>query len=506
MTGRADAGPTRRTFVVGSAGAVAGASVLKGPRRAASTPVPAPSMTTTSRTPRILGAHAAVLGDGMASPVPRVEKMQVSVICTEPCRVKVQAWTTDAPATKHTSPWLPTAVGADASNPVNVAKFFLPAGVGAREHTWRWQVWTGPVGTAPDAPLAAAFYTDGVVRTVPLRPAAGRPSKFSVAVGSCSQVAQFGEPDRPVTTVARMSTRAGITQFVHMGDETYVDTWDKWLQDSPAHGYTKFAGALRKHYHALDLLKAYDRMPTRMVGDDHDDGPDNCYAANTYAFARRAISDVAAGTTFDASSWPDGPKTYDTWIEGDVQFFLLDCRLYRDTPGSRPNAFLGAPYDSQIGATQRTWLKNQLAASTARLKLIFAPRAFKEFWAGAEQQEILDWITGYKQGVAHVSGAVVLATGDMHNAAVWKLSATRPVYELLCGPLANTGLHTTTALSPWQVRWGYSGLFFNTATGTPGKAISNSIGQIDVDTTGAGAVTLRLFNESTQEYSLRVPI
>jgi hypothetical protein len=88
----------------------------------------------------------------------------------------------------------------------------------------------------------------------------------------------------------------------------------------------------------------------------------------------------------------------------------------------------------------------------------------------------------------------------MHNAAVWKLSATRPVYEMLCGPLANTGLHTTTALSPWQTRWGYSGSFFNTATGAPGKAISNSIGQSDVDTTGAGTATLRIFNESSQEY------
>jgi PhoD-like phosphatase len=294
--------------------------------------------------------------------------------------------------------------------------------------------------------------------------------------------------------------------LVHLGDETYVDTWDPWLQDTPAHGYTKFAGALRKHYSTTDMLKAYTVMPTRMVGDDHDCGPDNCYAATTYGFARRAISDVAAGTTFAAAAWPSGPPTYDTWVEGDVQFFLLDCRLYRDTPGTKPNYFMGVPYDSQIGATQRDWLKAQLAASTARLKIVFAPRAFKESWVSTEQQELVDWITGFKRGVAQVTGAVVFATGDRHNAAVWKLSATRPVYEMLCGPMANTGFHLTTPLRDWQVAWGYRELFFNTATGGPGRAISNSIGQIDVDTAASGTATLRLFNETAQEYALRFTI
>lgn len=435
-----------------------------------------------------------------------MENMQVSVICTEPCRVKVQAWPADAPATTYTSAWMPTAVGLDPSNPLNVAKFFMPSGVGARERAWRWQVWTAQADTPPDAPLGANFSTDGVIRKVPARPAAARAAKFSIAVGCCSQVAHFGETDRPINTVSLMSKRAGITGLIHMGDQTYVDTWDHWLQDTTAHGYTKFAGALRKHYLTPDMVKAYDVMPTRMVGDDHDCGPDNCYAANTYSFARKALTDVAAGTTFDAASWPTGPKTYDTWIEGDVQFYLLDCRLYRDTPGTKANLFVGSSYDSQIGSTQRNWLKGQLAASTARLKVVFTPRAFKEFWASAEQQEILDWITGFKQGVAHVTGAVVFATGDMHAAAVWKLSASRPVYEMLCGPMANAGLHTTTPLKPWQTTWGYVGLFFNTATGMPGKAISNSIGQIDIDTTGPGTATLRIFNETSQEYSLRIPI
>jgi hypothetical protein len=389
---------------------------------------------------------------------------------------------------------------------VNVAKFRLPSGAGSRDHEWRWKVWTAQAGTAPDAPISANFYSDGITRTIPLRPSAGRASAFSVAVGSCTQIAHFGEPERPVPTVALAATRRGVTQLVHLGDETYVDTWDTWLQDTAAHGYTKFAGALRKHYCTTDMLKAYTVMATRMVGDDHDLGPDNCYAANTYSFARRALTDVAAGTSFDAASWPSGPPTYDTWVEGDAQFFLLDCRLYRDTPGTQPNTFLGTPYSSQIGATQRQWLKTQLAASPARLKVVFSPRAFKEFWVGTEQQELIDWITGFKLGTAHVSGAVVFATGDMHNAAVWRLSPTRHVYEVLCGPMANSERHPTTPLKSWMTQWGYSGLFFNTADGQPGRGISDSIGQVDIDTAASGTATIRIFNDRAQEYSVRFPI
>ena len=179
----------------------------------------------------------------------------------------------------------------------------------------------------------------------------------------------------------------------------------------------------------------------------------------------------------------------------------------RTTPGSKamssssykPNAFLGAPYDSQIGATQRTWLKNQLEASTARLKVIFAPRAFKEFWASAEQQEILDWITATSK--ESLTSAVRSSSRPGTCTTRRSGSCRRPVPSTRCSA-ALSRILACTRRPPCHRgrRWGYSGSFFNTATGAPGKAISNSIGQIDVDTTGAGTATLRIFNESSQEY------
>jgi hypothetical protein len=202
-----------------------------------------------------------------------------------------------------------------------------------------------------------------------------------------------------------------------------------------------------------------------------------------YPSARQVFSDVAAGTSFDNAGYsllgPTAPS-YDTWASGRAQFWLLDNRMWRDDPKDRTMQYGGARYASQLGATQQDWLLTGLAASTAPVKIVFSPRTFKQFYQQPEQQQILDWITGIKSGTPHVSGKVIFLTGDMHAGAVWKLSATRPIYEMLCAPIYNIGLHTPTALSAWQVAWGYATRFLNTADGLPGPAVSSAWGKVDI--------------------------
>jgi hypothetical protein len=460
-------------------------------------------MTTTHRAPQILAAHAGLLGVGMPDPVAdparRPERMQVGAVMTEPSCVKVQAWPADDPATVFESAWVPTAAGTDPTNPVNVAKFFLAAGAGAAGQAWRWRTYCALAGTRPDAPLSAAYGSDGVLRTLPDRPQPGRPARFSVAVGCCSQIAHPGRPNRPIPAAAAIAA-SGVIRFVHLGDTSYVDDWHEYLEDTAAHTYTKFACGLRGHLTQPDLRGVYDTVSSRMVLDDHDSGPDNDYAASAYPQARQVFTDVAAGTSFGNASWSKdapGAPTYDTWVDGQAQFWLLDCRLHADTPGTQLQSFGGQPYSSQLGATQRNWLKQGLAASTASAKIVLSPRAFTQYYPGPEQQEILDWITGYRSGTARVGGTVVFVTGDKHAAAVWQVGASGRVYELLCAPLLNTTKHNLTALSSWQQHWGYRVMFMNTANGGPGLAVSNSWGRLDIDTTGPGnrIVTLNVLRD-----------
>jgi hypothetical protein len=500
---------SRRTFLVAAGGSALTATGWQMPAAAAfaSAVAPAPSMTTTSGAPRVLAAHCGVLGQPSASPALRPESMQVSVVVTEPAAAKVRAWPigrTDSVVESH---WTPTRTGGDASNPVNVAKFWMPAGTGAPPTAWNWQTFVALPGTPPTAGVGAAYGTDGVIRLIPPRPAAGAAADLTFAAGSCTQIARPGEPTRPIRSAVGMAN-APLAFVVHMGDTSYVDTWKTISEDTTAHRYTKFAAGLRGHFTQPDLVRLYNNTTVRMVLDDHDAGPDNCYAANVYPQARQVLTDISAGTSFDNAGYdltnPTAP-TYDTWASGAAQFWLLDNRLWRDTPGTTPQTYRGHPYTSQLGATQRNWLLSGLAASSAPVKVVFSPRTFKSFYATDEQQEILDWITGFQSGSARVSGKVIFLTGDMHAGAVWRLSGTRPVYEMLCAPIYNTEYHTPTELKSWQTIWGYQTRFLNTIDGRPGTpAVSSAWGKVTIhaDT----SVTLNLMkDDGTLLYQQQIP-
>lgn len=167
-------------------------------RRSTGAPVvprPAPSFTTTAGAPRVVAAHAGLLTPGLSDPQPGPQRMQVAVHTTEPCAVKVQVDGGDAGSFE--SDWTVTAVGADAGNPVNVAKTLLPEGCAATGVAWTWKVLLAPAATAADAPASAAVAVDSVTRQLPVRPAPGLRSRFRVATGSCSQVAHPGQKIRP---------------------------------------------------------------------------------------------------------------------------------------------------------------------------------------------------------------------------------------------------------------------------------------------------------------------
>jgi hypothetical protein len=268
---------SRRGFLVAAGTAAASVAIDSRltPAAATTTPAPAPSMTTTHGAPTLLGAHAAVLGAPMARPVVRSETMQVGAVVSEPATVKIVAWPVGNPGHTVESQWVPTAIGMDPANPVNVAKIRMPTGVGTPPDAWQWRTYVAVRATPPQAGLSAAYGSDGVVRTIPARPVAGAAAALSIATGSCTQIAHPSQPDRPIgSAIAIVDSRPAF--FVHMGDTSYVDTWKEFLEDTPAHIYTKFATGLRRHCCQPDLARLYNQTMVRMVLDDHDLGPDDC--------------------------------------------------------------------------------------------------------------------------------------------------------------------------------------------------------------------------------------
>ncbi|MDH4194129.1 MAG: alkaline phosphatase D family protein [Nitrospirota bacterium] len=108
-----------------------------------------------------------------------------------------------------------------------------------------------------------------------------------------------------------------------------------------------------------------------------------------------------------------------------VELFLLDTRQYRNPAAN-----------TMLGEAQKRWLLTQLAASSASFKFIVSsvpfsdPRIDKWGEYSEERDEILEFIS--KKGI---TGVLFLA-GDVHHAAMSRVSGFTDRKEFIFGPLA----------------------------------------------------------------------
>jgi alkaline phosphatase D len=205
------------------------------------------------------------------------------------------------------------------------------------------------------------------------------------------------------------------------------------------------------------------------VQDDHDYGQDDADGRTVKTYAAQAYADVIPG-----AQWPGAD--YRRWSIGDVDFFLTDNRRYRDPPAP----FENGTYRSVLGAQQRDWLLNGMAASTARVKVVFIPMTMAWYWSTGERDAVLQAIA------ARVQGTVIFCSGDKHAGAF--IRHANRVWELLASPLENPVKHKTPAKP--GVRY--------TENGTD-KALWDVVGVVDVDTASAHTVTLRLLRDTGDE-------
>ena len=379
--------------------------------------------------PHPAGGGASVVG----------HRIWVNVRASEPARVKARLWPTAHPSQVVETPWYATNRSDAARIPVLAASI-----VGT---DWSWQgVVQDRLGLVP--PIA------GRVRTLSGWPHRGTPSAFTFAFGSCI-THLYPAPVLPHAAAAdpKFFAIIGDMDYVDVGPAQNYALWSKWFR------------AWMRNQYVKPLVR---KTPIMGVQDDHDYGLDGCWADTWKVYTAEAYADVIPGAQYPATS-------YRRWGLGDVDCWLLDCRRYKD-PKHGP--YENGLWMSTIRSVQRRWLLDGLAASPARIKIIFSPMSFAYYWSKGEQALVTQWIQD------HVSGTVVFCTGDRHQTSF--VHPAPRIWELLACPINNP--KKTLAYPVPGLVW---------VEHPDGIATSNAVGLVEVDTaTARPSLTLRAVTDN----------
>jgi len=211
---------------------------------------------------------------------------------------------------------------------------------------------------------------------------------------------------------------------VWMGDNVYYRENDYTSAEGMAYRW--------RHDRALPELQALLRTGRHVATwDDHDLGPND---ANSSFSLKGAALDIFK-RQWANRSWglPEVPGVFGSFMESDIEFFLLDGRYHRDSDRDKDN-----PDKTMLGSAQLRWLKNALLASTATFKVIVSgsqvlndPQRF-EGWHNfkAERDGFLKWLQD------HNIRGVLLLSGDRHHTELLRLprAGTYALHELTCSP------------------------------------------------------------------------
>jgi alkaline phosphatase D len=266
----------------------------------------------------------------------------------------------------------------------------------------------------------------GAFRTVPTP---GQRSKFRIAFGGCAGYTPWHE--RMWDTIRAEQPAA----MLFLGDNVYIDLPE---HPGPLHQYTYYCRQSRPEFRRL-----VSSVPVYAIWDDHDS----------------AIDDVWLGPFRDKPDWkqplfehfqenwinplsgspPEWPGGWFRFLIGDVEFFMLDCRIYRTNPF--------ADEKTMLGPAQLAWLLDGLQKSEATFKVIASSVPFSEAskpgshdtWGGfpEEREQIFSTISKDK-----IDG-VLLLSADRHRSEAWRIDrpGAYPLYDFGSARLTNVHTH-----------------------------------------------------------------
>ncbi len=256
------------------------------------------------------------------------------------------------------------------------------------------------------------------IRTAPRR---GASRDFRIAFGSCPRIQD--DRGQPIWSAVQAADPA---LFLWVGDNIYGDSlYPEILREE-----------YRRQRDVAGLQPILRSVANLAIWDDHDYGLPNYDKRNPIKEA--ALEIFKTYWANPAYGLPSTPGVFFRYAYGQVDFFFLDNRYYRD-PDNDPDT----AQKTMLGEQQLAWLKSELQASTAVFKLLVAGGGWSrakgptgDSWAAFlhERDGIFRFIRDNQ-----ITG-VVLLSGDSHvaelNVIAWSEEGGYDLYDLVSSPLA----------------------------------------------------------------------
>ncbi|MFM1768937.1 MAG: hypothetical protein RJA22_1466 [Verrucomicrobiota bacterium] len=169
--------------------------------------------------------------------------------------------------------------------------------------------------------------------------------------------------------------------------------------------------------------------PMYAIWDDHDYGPDN--SDGRMPGKEKALEAFRQVWANPGGGEADNPGIYFKFSRRDVDFFMLDGRYHRD-----PNKAAVSGRKTMLGVRQLEWLKRELAASRARIKVLVSggewqAHGTQDSWKSfqAERDELFRFIE------ERAIQGVLLLSGDRHYTGAYHVEGKW--IEVTTGPLGS---------------------------------------------------------------------
>lgn len=292
-------------------------------------------------------------------------------------------------------------------------------------------------GLAPDTRYWWQTEHDGVLdETFPgevrTHPPVGQPASYTVAVIGDAGLTPTAPGVGDVRFAARMSNHEGFLRVAqhpsdplmvcHLGDVHYYNPGDPNWSGSDLEDYLRAWDdvLLQPNQHTL-----YRTRATQIMWDDHDYGRND--SDGTQDGKENAAAAYRARVPHHTLALPDG-SIYHAFEIGRVLYVSSDTR-YNRTPNSAPDNAA----KTYLGATQKLWLRNLLASTTAQAMVWLMPNPWlgtlDDTWGGftAERAELANMLTTMtvpaSGGTRSWAASTVMVAADVHAIGHWSASA-----------------------------------------------------------------------------------
>jgi len=245
-------------------------------------------------------------------------------------------------------------------------------------------------------------------------PLEGQPGRVRCAFTSC-----VGYHGYDSTAGFADTARTNFDLLLMLGDNVYSNTNDPAIQREFFFDQRATAG-----WRSLS-----PRVPIYAIWDDHDFGPDN--SDGTLPGKERALRTFKELWANPSYGEPDNPGVYFKFTRANVDFFMLDGRYHRD-----PNTATNLPHKTMLGDKQLAWLKRELLASKAPVKVLVSGGEWQndgteDSWRSfkRERNEIFKFLED--QALA----GVLLLSGDRHYTGAYQVQGKW--IEVTAGPMGS---------------------------------------------------------------------